>query len=628
MIEVEVGEGERPAIVLRRSEGPISAAWAHLQLLLARGVIGGDRTRLVVRTEVFLAELAGVREARSHFGETVEFGPQIRQQLETLARDRRARERVGDGDVVVTGRTIEPELLRIGFRRKLRPFQLSNLARIASLPHGADFSVPGAGKTTVALANYSLQQARGVIERLLVIGPIASFEAWQEDSFECLPVSPKITLHAGSAGVIARDTQILLTNYNRVAADYERIRDFVSGSRTQVILDEAHRIKRGSSGVHGRAVLDLAYVAARRDVLTGTPAPQGASDLVALVRFLYPGQDRSILPSRAYDEALGRDPDVVRETGDAIRKYFVRTAKSQLGIPNPVWEVVMRPMGTVQAAIYDALLGRYRGSFLLPKESRRDFDRLGRIVMYLLEAATNPALLVAGSDVSDEEGFAHPPIELTGDESLAHLLEAYNAYEEPWKYAYVREAVASAAERGEKVLIWSTFVRNLKALSRDLSAYNPAVIHGGVPSGDSAPTGVPSRESELAKFRSDPTCTVLLANPAAAGEGISLHHWCHHAIFLDRTFNAGHFLQSQDRIHRLGLAPDVVTRFTLLLSEASIDGVVDERLREKVSALALLMDDAGLVAVSLPESDHVHTEPPAERSDFDAIQDHLVEADQ
>ena len=31
-----------------------------------------------------------------------------------------------------------------------------------------------------------------------------------------------------------------------------------------------------------------------------------------------------------------------------------------------------------------------------------------------------------------------------------------------------------------------------------------------------------------------------------------------HAIYLDRTFNAGHFLQSQDRIHRLGLGDDVV----------------------------------------------------------------------
>ena len=44
---------------------------------------------------------------------------------------------------------------------------------------------------------------------------------------------------------------------------------------------------------------------------------------------------------------------------------------------------------------------------------------------------------------------------------------------------------------------------------------------------------------------------VLVANPAAAAESISLHEHCNHALYLDRTYNAGQFLQSQDRIHRL-----------------------------------------------------------------------------
>jgi hypothetical protein len=31
-----------------------------------------------------------------------------------------------------------------------------------------------------------------------------------------------------------------------------------------------------------------------------------------------------------------------------------------------------------------------------------------------------------------------------------------------------------------------------------------------------------------------------------------LHKVCQNAIYVDRTFNAAHFLQSEDRIHRLG----------------------------------------------------------------------------
>ncbi|WP_166806173.1 DEAD/DEAH box helicase [Cryobacterium cheniae] len=578
---------------------------------------------LEVRAEVFLAELPGVREVRTFFGEQLTFGPRITLQLSTLAGDRKAREDAVTGTEMMSADELAQELSDSGFKRVLKPFQLRNLATLMMLPHGADFSVPGAGKTTVALANFALQRSRGAVMRMLVIGPIAAFEAWKVDSVACMVDAPRLSVHAGPGGFIPRGTELLLTNYNRVAADYERIRDFVAETPTQVVLDEAHRIKRGAAGVHGRAVLDLAYVARRRDVLTGTPAPQGANDLVALMRFLYPGQDRTILPASAYDESMGREAATVRETGDAIGPYFVRTPKSSLGIPDPIWETVTRPMGPIQLAIYDALVGRYQHSFSLPTDSRRQFDKLGRIIMYLLEAATNPALLTAGSDSTDEVGFAHPPLELKGNEPLSKLLASYTEYERPWKYDYVINAVREAASRGEKVLVWTTFVRNIRALTHELSAFNPAVVHGGVPPEDSAAPGVLTREAELDRFRNDPECTVLLANPAAAGEGISLHHWCHHAIYLDRTFNAGHFLQSQDRIHRLGLDPATETRFTLLISDDSVDTVVNARLREKVRALADLMDDPGLVRVALPESDENHEAPPAEGDDASAIRSHL-----
>jgi SNF2 family DNA or RNA helicase len=459
---------------------------------------------------------------------------------------------------------------------------------------------------------------------MLVVGPLAAFGAWKEDAAKCISPAPIISVHAGSDSLIPQNTTILLTSYNRVASDYDRIRAFVAERPTQLILDEAHRVKRGAFGVHGRAVLDLAYAAKRRDVLTGTPAPQGAFDLIALVRFLYPGQDHQILPASAYIEKDGRDENVLRETGLAIKRYFVRTPKARLSLPPTVFEVIRRPMGAIQRAIYDGLIGRFKATLAVTKATRREFDRLGRIVMYLLEGATNPMLLAAGSDTFDTAGFAHPPLDLKGDESLMDLLASYRNYETPWKYETILKIVSDSAARGEKVLIWSSFVRNLTALQRFLSIYNPAMVHGGVPPEDGAPASLTvTRDSELKRFREDPDCTVLLANPAAMGEGVSLHHWCHHAIYLDRTFNAGHFLQSQDRIHRLGLADGTVTKFTILISEQTIDESVDGRLRDKVIALSRLMDDEGLVRVSLPEGDEDGVDPPAFPDDLAAVANHI-----
>lgn len=133
-----------------------------------------------------------------------------------------------------------------------------------------------------------------------------------------------------------------------------------------------------------------------------------------------------------------------------------------------------------------------------------------------------------------------------------------------------------------------------------------------------------TREKEFDRFRHDPNCTVLFANPAACGEGVSLHHWCHHAVYLDRTFNAGHFLQSQDRIHRLGLKAGVLTRFTLLMSSGSIDDTVDGRLVDKVEALARLMDDPGLVRIALPAADEGGGGTPAFQDDFSAVTAHFA----
>lgn len=54
---------------------------------------------------------------------------------------------------------------------------------------------------------------------------------------------------------------------------------------------------------------------------------------------------------------------------------------------------------------------------------------------------------------------------------------------------------------------------------------------------------------------------------------------------------AGRFLQSLDRIHRLGLAPGTQTRVTVLAVEGTIDEVVAMRLAEKLEFMGRILDD-------------------------------------
>ena len=94
---------------------------------------------------------------------------------------------------------------------------------------------------------------------------------------------------------------------------------------------------------------------------------------------------------------------------------------------------------------------------------------------------------------------------------------------------------------------------------------------------------------------------VMIANPAAAGEGISLHDVCHHAIYVDRIFNATHFMQSMDRIHRYGkdgngdiICQKHTTTIEILCCKDSIDTMVHSNLARKMRAMYNWLNDPDL----------------------------------
>jgi SNF2 family DNA or RNA helicase len=117
-------------------------------------------------------------------------------------------------------------------------------------------------------------------------------------------------------------------------------------------------------------------------------------------------------------------------------------------------------------------------------------------------------------------------------------------------------------------------------------------IHGGVDAGDEEDDE--TREGKIRLFHDDPNVSLMVANPAAASEGVSLHRVCHHAIYLDRTFNAAHYLQSEDRIHRFGLASDQETTIEIVECTGSVDETVRGRLGYKIGQMAEALNDASL----------------------------------
>lgn len=519
-----------------------------------------------------------LRENWTRLGHKVEIGKDVIESVQV------AEGLIADFERLATskdrGEAIDTGSLRL--KRKLTPFQVLNLKNLVTMNHGANFSVPGAGKTSTTLAVWEYFRDLGAIQRLLVICPRSAFEAWEKEPL--LILEHTIKVHQFSEDSIPHDTDLLYVNYEQLenSARLLRIVKWMDQSPTMLVIDEAHRVKGGAKSIRWKACLELGTHAVRVDLLTGTPMPQSQEDLKNLFSLSWQGIPRHYF-TNARLSSLQRGG------------IFVRTTKRELELPPMRIEPISVPMSPVQHEIYSALRRTFAGQFGMNEGDYGYFEKKGKAVMTLLAAATNPGLLMRAYSDESFLGFNWPPVNLTGDERLVSVLQTYSAHEISEKYLWITKFIAKAASEGRKVLIWSTFVGNLLALQRLLAPYEPALIYGATP--------IEERSIELERFRKSEKCHVLLSNPQTLGEGISLHKDCHEAIYVDRSYNAGLYLQSLDRIHRLGLAPDQETVVYVLQSEGSIDLRVGKRLEAKIDRLGTYLNDAGLVEVSLPSGD-------------------------
>ena len=458
--------------------------------------------------------------------------------------------------------TLQVRLAEVGFARPLTPEQARNVLNLLRFPACASFSVPGAGKTTEALAYFFLRRESNT--RLVVVAPKNAFAAWEEQLHECSPDGRYtiVRLQGGESGVKAcfmKNPTIGLITYQQLSNVVAVVAAYMSRQPCFMVLDESHRMKRGQAGVQGAAILRLAHLPEYKLILSGTPMPNNIADLIPQFTFLYP-------MIKVKDETVA----------EHIRSVYVRTTKSELGLRDPIRLRQLVPMAPAQRRLYESLRSEAaRQLEHLTSWERNSLRSVGRSVMRLLQVTTEPAL-IAHTELSDQN----------------LLMDAITEGPSPKVMEACRIARELAAQ-GHKSIIWSQFVQIVEVVADSLADLGAVYIHGGVEV-DEDEENLESREAKIARFHDDPTCMVMVANPAACSEGISLHRVCHHALYLDRNYNAAQYLQSEDRIHRLGMALDQNTYVTVLHTPDSIDDSVQRRLETKIARMRDVLNDDGL----------------------------------
>lgn len=156
-------------------------------------------------------------------------------------------------------------------------------------------------------------------------------------------------------------------------------------------------------------------------------------------------------------------------------------------------------------------------------------------------------------------------------------------------------------------------------LSNLIKEIKPFIIYGAIPKDESENVEF-NREQQIKEFKEKKEPTILLANPAACAESISLHKICHHAIYLDRTFNCGQYMQSLDRIHRVGLRKDESVYYHILICSNTIDETIDRRLLEKQNSMNNILEDKRVPIGSFEvESTQLGKDEDEELEDFYAV---------
>lgn len=503
--------------------------------------------------------------------------------------------------------------------RNLYPLQLLSSFHMAFAQNACNFAVPGAGKTSIVYGAYAYlkslpQDDPRHIDKLIVIGPLSSFAPWENEYEDCFGRQTTFQRLSGDNNISRDDklqhlfsgnpSEVTLIFHGGVASLQNEIVDFLKRHKTMVVVDEAHRIKN-PEGVWGRSITEISKEAVARVVLTGTPVPNGYEDIYNLYKFIYPYKYKDILGfhfQNLQDLTKGGSYESprVQTLKDNISPFFIRIKKDDLELPPISETIVSVSMGDFQREIYDYIENEYIDSFRNnPSATIKDILNRAKLIR-LRQASTNPALLlkpIVGSleDCVDDEWEADPNVRIlsygdeTFDDSEFFLkIKNYHLNETPKKFETILYIInTKIIKRTEKVIIWTIFIQNAKDLQYFLqqNGIKSQLLIGEVPQYE--------RESIIRSFN-DPKnhdFDVVIANPFAVAESISLHRGCHNAIYLERDYNASNFIQSKDRIHRVGLSPDVVTNYYYVVAENSVDDIINRRLNEKVKRMENIIND-------------------------------------
>lgn len=445
------------------------------------------------------------------------------------------------------------------------PHQVEGTEFLVRNERAALFDEQGLGKSKQLIDAIVAQISTGNVAGALIVCPNGLKTNWSEEiaKFSGLPVAVFGSGRKARRGAFARlRASFYVINYEAVATEIASLKALLRFKPMALVLDESHRIKTPEARVT-TGVLQLRSSAKRRYILSGTPVANKPDDLWSQFYFLDDGDSLG----QTFDEFRSRYRG---EGGGYVALDDLRDRVAQISKRRLKDHAVALP----------------------PKHIRRLGVRMVGRQRELYEEMRNELVIWVRSLDGDEvvkqgEAILARLVRLAQLASNPGVLDA-SYVETPCKFAAIDGMLDGViGDAAPKAIIWTSFVENIPALQKRYSALSPVTLHGSLSSSQ--------RDRSVRAFKEDASVRLLVANPAAAREGLTLTQ-ANLAIYLDRTFNLVDYLQSQDRIHRISQTKPC--EVILLVAESSIDEFVDFSLEQKYRLAKFVQMDSGSVSPS------------------------------
>jgi SNF2 family DNA or RNA helicase len=441
------------------------------------------------------------------------------------------------------------------------PHQLESINYIHKNEITALFDEQGLGKTKIVIDALSLDMFEKKIQGVLVIAPMSLLFNWEQEIKKhsyLLPIVLKGTKREKRYKYLT-GANFYIINYESVISEIQKIKRFCKSRKVAIVLDESTRIKDPNS-ITAQAIFQLSKLSVKRIIISGTPIANKPYDIWAQYYFLDYGHllsnDYKAFKSKFNIKNIEYEKNL-EKLNICINKYSIRRLKDNvLCLPEKEYIDIFVELSGKQLELYEKLC-----------------------IELKIEVKN-----IQGEIIIDEsEAILKKLLRLTQIVSNPLLID--NSYKEtPVKFVKLDELVNTIILQNEKIVIWTSFVENIKMLKKRYMQYFPLEIYGETP--------IKERAENVKKFQAVEKNKIMILNPSAAREGITLTS-ANNAIYLDRNFNLVDYLQSQDRIHRI--SQEKKCNIYKILGKNTIDEYIDRYIGVKSDIAKYVQGDVNQI---------------------------------